>query len=70
MIPLYFPKWVEEAARGVFVAVGGYVVGAIVAGQLQPTRESVAAALPGLITVAWAALRQALNNTPLTPPAP
>lgn len=67
-IPWYVPVWVEEAARAAFIAVGGYIVGAIVAGTIEPTRESIGAALPGLLAVAWAAIRTALNATPLTPP--
>lgn len=69
-IPLYFFKPLEEIGRAVAIAVGGYIVGAIVAGTLEPTRESVGAALPGIIAVAWGAVRAALNSTKLTPDLP
>lgn len=72
MIPQYLFKTFEELARAVVMAVGTYVVMAIASGGLPTTQQAVIALISGAVPIAWAAIRTALDKTPVTnniPPA-
>ena len=69
-IPWYVPKWAEEAARGIAVAVFAYAVSAIAANGVPNDSQAIIALVAGALPIAWAALRTALNSTPATPDAP
>jgi hypothetical protein len=69
-IPLYVPKWAEEMARAVGVAVGSYVVMSITANGVPDDKQTIAALLTGAVPIIWAAVRGWLNATPLTPDVP
>lgn len=68
-IPQYFFKVVEEIARGVGVAVVTYLAAAVVEEGIPTTTDALVALAVGAIPIAYAALRAALNSTPLTPDA-
>ena len=68
MIGLYSFKLIEEVARGVIVAVIAAASAAVYSGGVPTTREGVISLLVGLLPVAYAAFRAALNKTPVTPP--
>ncbi len=70
MIPTYLPKWLEELARAVAVAVGAYLVTAVSATGIPTTQQAIIALLAGAAPVAWAAIRAALNKTLLTTNGP
>ena len=70
MIPNYIPKWVEEVARGVGVAVLTYLVTSIASSGIPTTQEALIALATGALPIIWAAVRTALNYTPVTPPLP
>lgn len=70
IIPAYFAKPFEELARAVAVAVGAYLVAAITAEGLPTTQAAIIALISGAVPIVWAALRQALNSTELTPNTP
>lgn len=69
-IPLYLPKWAEEAVRGVAVAVVLYAATSITASGVPETKEAILSLVSGAAVVAWAAVRAALNKTSLTPTPP
>lgn len=68
MIPLYIPKWVEEIARGVGVAVLTYVVTSVATTGIPTTQQAIISLITGALPIVWAAIRTALNYTPVTPP--
>jgi len=67
MINLYDFRTIEEIARGVLTAVIAAASAAIYSQGVPTTRAAIASLLIGLIPVAYAALRAALNATPITP---
>ena len=67
MIPQYIFKIAEEVARAVGVAVVTYVAAAIVNEGVPSSTDALVALAVGALPIAYAALRAALNRTPLTP---
>lgn len=67
-IPPYFAKWIEEGVRSVAFAVGTFVVMSIQTEGLPSGKQAIVALFTAAIPIAYAAFRQFLNNTPLTPP--
>lgn len=70
MIDLYNFKAIEEIARGVIVAVIAAASSAVYAQGVPTSREAIVSLLVGLLPVAYAAIRAALNKTPVTPNGP
>ena len=68
MVSLYQLKVIEEVARGVATAVIAAGSAAIYSQGVPTTRAAIASLLIGLIPVAYAAVRAALNRTSITPP--